>query len=136
MRRMASVQIEILHQCSQHVPAGRMDECNVERMLQLEGNDVFLDQWSDQLCLVLNGNVVPDKVAFAAVLMEPHGQLVLGLELNILPGNALACPDRRWPATDAFDLHREVNCGRLSALREPTDGRKSRRDITRLKRVF
>src|SRR6516164_7384917 len=112
-----------------------MDEYNVQPVFQLERNDFFFDQRSDYLCLMPINNVVPDLATFAMISMEPHGQLVLSLQLDVLPDNALARLDCRRPATGAFDLHRQVECERLSAFREPTDGRYSRRQITRHERV-
>src|SRR5258708_7542849 len=82
MRWMVSVQIRILHQCPQHIPARRMDECNIQPVLQLERNDFLFDQRSDHFCLMPINNVVPGLVTLAIISMEPHGQLVLGVQLN------------------------------------------------------
>jgi len=53
-------------------------------------------------------NVVPDLATFAMILMEPHAQLVLSVQLDVLAGIALARLDCRRPATSAFDHHRQV----------------------------
>src|SRR5215831_14513753 len=113
-----------------------MDEYHVQSVLQLERNDFFFDQRSDYLCLMPINNVVPDLATFAMISMEPHVQLVLSLQLDVLPGTALTRLDCRPPATGAFNLHRQVECERLSAFRKPMDGRYSRRQITRLERVL
>src|SRR5262245_58862223 len=113
-----------------------MGEYNVQPVLQLERNDLFFDQRSDYLCLVPINDVVPDLETFVMISMEPKTQLVLSLQLDVLPGNALARLHGRPPATGAFDLHRQVESERLSAFREPTDGLYSRPQITRLERVL
>src|SRR5262245_19631043 len=99
-----------------------MDEYNVQPVLHLERNDYLSYQRSDYLSIMPSKNVVPDLVTFVLISMERNGPIVLGRELDVLPGTALARPDSRSPAAGAFDLHPQVKCVLLTACREPTDG--------------
>jgi hypothetical protein len=112
---VAAAQVRVLHQRPENIPLEAVDDCTVQAMALSVGLPLLVTQRTDHCCLETVDELVPPLVVLVVVSAEPQRELVLRLQLDVLPNAPRTVRRGLGPPTNLLDRHREIERHRLAA---------------------